>query len=269
MIEFNDASLLLGETVEIYPNVNFTVPRVKDVIKNNDYDIYTSIFTTMTRQIFSTAREVDRIESEFPNLWFMLWNQELNISLGSMFRQGDTLSDIMLDALSYWTGLEKHIDRDGENFGFKVLTQQKKIIHLDTQWVINEDVYNEFSELIKVITNWNLPEEFLPPQINSDEQHKLWLKIYNGRLNNRKMRSDKSWGDRILLLSTGGNSYIPLDEISEMTIFTFNELMLFHSERDAYDMQWMVYSLPDIDRKNLTAPKTHWKEKAKIRKIKG
>ena len=267
--EYDLTDLLLGTPVKINNRVSIKVPKVKEVVKDNNFENYTGVFTIMTRQAFASAREVDEIEAKYPNIWSMMWDEPMDAIMGKMFGQEDkNLSDIVVESLAYWTGLDaEKYDDNGENIGFVILRQQQKIIHIETEWLIDITEFNAISNLIKTIISWNKPEDMIPPKPMTDAKYQSWMGFYEGMKNSSKTRGVMTWADKMLLLSVSTETYIPLETIGEMTIFTFYQTFNFLNKKDAYDISWKVFSLPDIDRTKVDKPKKHWKESARIRTI--
>ena len=247
----NDCDLIFGKPIEFISGVNINIPTVEDVVYFDNFNIYTSIFTITPREIFTTLRNVDELCEKYPNIWSIAHDEYADMQVGSYFHPEKTVSMIIMEALSYWTGLKL----DGDD-GF-VKMSNGKIVHVGSEWIINFDEYKRFSDVIKKIICWSgIDEEMRAPKITSDVVHKQWLRLYEGKLKERKRRS-YTMGDKILILSISTDSYIPIDEIKKMTIYTFNRIFSGLSAKDSSDKSFMLYSSPKFSGDR---PPRSWKE---------
>lgn len=258
MYKYTSTDLLFGKPVQVSNNVYVKIPTIKDVCHDERFDRYSSVFTIMTRQIFARSRDVDTLEMKYPSVWNLMWDEQMNVIIGKLFGDGLKLSDVIIEGLCYWTGLEN----DDEN-GFKVLSNNK-IVHIGSEWVIDLKEFNRFVGLIKIITNYQKPED-LAPKITSDIVHQKWLNFHDNiqRINKRKAIT---WADKIIILSVSGNSYIPIEEIEKMTVFHFYQLMNVFGKQDAYHISWDVFRSSKFESKNGSSPK-HWKETFKVTNV--
>lgn len=252
--EKNITDLIFGNPVKIKDNVFVYVPTVEEVVNEDKFEIYTSVLTSVTRQIFATSRQVDEIEKQFPNIWAMLWDEELNIKLGEVFGgENSTLQSVIVDAISYWTKIDAS--------SFSVLQTGKRIVNAEHDWLIDAAEFNKFVSLIKVITRWQMPDD-LPPKMTSDIVYDMWMNSFYRNIQEHKKRKFLSWGERILMLSVSMDSYIPIDEIKKMNIFLFYHMSSALDLKDVNRIRWDAHMSPKFESKD--TPK-HWKEQFKIR----
>lgn len=260
---FNPCDLLFHKPIEFVPDtVYIRVPTVEEVAYNPSFGKYVGIFTISTREMFATARNVDELEAEFPTVMDMFKDPQADMALGQIMGVPYKGSEFLMEALNFWTGLQAFDDKEtpeDDRVGFQVLTNGK-IIHFGTQWVITKAEFEKFSKIIKVITCFT-PSEHTVPKITSDTRHKIWLQVYKGR-QKAAARKALTLADKILILSISMESYIPIEEIRKMSIFTFNRLFEGLSKKEGYEKQWdlrlsMKFKTDDQQLK-------HWKETFKI-----
>lgn len=251
MTDFNRMDLLLGRGVKISGKVSIKIPTVREMCYDDDFSIYSRVFTITTREMFSSVREVEMFVEKYPTLWSMVFDKEGVAILGQMFQE-EVGSDVVTGALSYWTGLDKS--------GFKVLGN-KKIVHAEGGWIIDESTFDKISNIIIEMTQYTPNEDLIVPKPKdgkrlSDAQWALWEKVYKNRLRKSK-RDGATLADKILILSVSFDAYLPLDEIMNMTIYHFNRLYDAVSKKDSYVTQLAIFTSPKFESKNGIK---HWKE---------
>ena len=259
----NPALFLFNEPVKIYNKVSITVPKIKDVISSKEYGIYSRIFTMQTREIFVLERQVDALEQKYPTVWEFMWDEQANNSFGKLFDDTGkkTFTDVIFNGLSYWTGLNVDgKDENGSPTGFVKLGNQK-LMHVSAEWIIDKDEFVSFCRLIRYITAWK-PSENLAPTITSDVKHQRWVKHYKRAMKYQKGRNT-TWADKILIMSSIGDSYIPPSDIKDMTIFHFNYLYNAFIMKQSYNLEFGIFVSPKFMPKTgtkVSAPQD-WKGK--------
>lgn len=250
MININKLNLLLGKPIKVSNNVEIKIPTVEQLCDDNSFGTYTQVFTITTRELFSGNRQVDKYEEQYPNVWQMAFDKEGGVILGQMLGYSSGIN-IIIDSIAYWTGLESD--------AFRPLTN-KKIINETAGWIIDEEVFGELCELVKIVTNHETNIDLVAPKNVSDNQWKIWENAYKGRLRNLQ-KNPRTIADRILVLSVSFDAYIPIDEIKQMTIYHFNKLYEAASLKESYMAQWDIKLSPKFESKgNLK----HWKESVKL-----
>lgn len=241
-------ALLFKRPVSFNDKVEIHVPTVEEVAYTENYGSYTQPFTVTTRQLFSSLAEVDELEERFPTIWQMAFDDEGSMILGQMLNKESGV-DGVIEAISFWTKLEPK--------DFKALSN-KKIIHEKNNWVIDENVFNSFSDTIKEIIGYEEDKDLIAPKNMSERQLDVWTKSYKGRIRNRQ-KNATTLADKIIILSVSMESYIPISEIREMSIHHFNKLFELLSEKESYEKQWDVRLSPKFD--SGSGNIKHWKEK--------
>ena len=250
MIDINKVNLLFGKPIKVSNNVEINIPTVEQLCDDNNFGTYTQVFTITTRELFSGNREVDKYEEKYPTVWQMAFDKEGGLILGQMLGYSSGIN-IIIDSISYWTGLESE--------AFRPLTN-KKIINETAGWIIDEEVFGELCELIKVATNYEKNMDLVAPKNMSDRKWEIWESTYKGRLRGLQ-RNSRTIADKILILSVSFDSYIPINEIKQMTIYHFNKLYEAASLKESYMAQWDIKLSPKFESKgNLK----HWKESVKL-----
>ena len=248
--------LIFGKPIEIKDDVFLTIPTVEEVAYFEDFSRYTSIFTATTRELFSSQQEVDELEKMFPSIWSMAFDDENggDFLLGKIFGVDYPGSALIIEALSYWTGLD--VD------GFDKLTN-KKIVHTKSEWIIDSKEFRRVSKLIKTVTCFEASTHFTAPRNMNYTRFKTWESILRGRLRAAE-RNKRSLADKILILSVSMESYIPIEQIGKMSYFHFNKLYEALSEKEAYKHRWDVKISPKFEADNKGVK--HWKETFRITK---
>lgn len=256
----NEINLLFGDPYKITEGVYLRIPTISEMLSEKDFSIFTTVFTIRTREIFTTSRNVDALEKEYPTLFELYSQDETDNQLGRYFGGYDKVSDVVINALNYWIifdNLPSDYDKNSED-GFTKLSNGK-IIHGASEWIIDRNMFIELSKMIKVITGYKADDELVAPSITSDAQYEAWMNTYKGRLKKAK-RNSTTLADKILILSISSEAFIPLREIKEMTVYTFNKLFNGLSAKDSYDKEFLIRVSGNFKSQgNLT----HWKDKWK------
>lgn len=260
--------LISNKPIKIKDGVYIRIPIMEDVLEEENYSKYTRPFTTTIRFLFGTLRNVDEIERKYPTLWEMLVDADADESLGKVLGYDGKASDLFIEAINFWTGLEIKNENGEDNF---ILLTNGKMIHTPTEWVIGKEEFKELSEIIKIITCYDPePEDDLTPMrpMQSDSKYESWMKMYKGRVDKIRRREsysqveNSSLAVKIIILSISSESYIPIDEIKKMSIFIFNKTFDGLQKKEAYEKNWQVQMSPKFDTKGNS--QRHWKEAFKI-----
>lgn len=249
-------SLIFNEPIDFSEKVKIRIPTLYEAVTTDEYFIYSRIFTISTRLIFGQLRNVEELVSSFPTIWEMMFSKDTDQVLGKVMGYEGLGSDCLINALVYWTGL----DNDKEN-GFKKLGNGK-IIHIDSDWVIDKEEFLKFSEIIKMIVCYDpkSEENFIPPRITSDASYKAWMAIYNRRTKHSKKGS--SVADKIGILSVMTNGSILPENMKSMPIFLFNKLYDGLQSKEAYERYWQIQVSPKFASDKTT--QKHWTETFRI-----
>ena len=244
--------LLFGEDIDFAYKVKIKVPTVEQVAYDDKFNTYVKIFTTTTREIFAMSRDVDKLEEQYPTILSMTKDEEMDFVLGKMMGAEYKGSALIMEALSYWTGLEL----TGDNGFF--LMSNGKIIHIGTEWIIDEEEWNRLRDKIKQILSIKTDRDFEPPKpMNSDTKFHAWQSLLKGRIR-KAQNSGISIADKIMILSISMETYIPINEIKKMSIFVFNKLFEGLSKKEAYEMNMQMVISGNFDNDKIS--KKHWKE---------
>lgn len=246
--------LLFGKPIKVSENVYLKVPTVEEVAYSEDFNKYTALFTVKTRELFSSHEDVDKLEEMFPSIWKMAFDEDNggDLLLGMIFGASYPGSALIMEALAYWTSLDVN--------GFQKLGNEK-IIHKESEWIIDRKEFRKFCNLIKTVTCYAPNNSMTAPKNMTPSRFKAWEAILKGRLRAAE-RNKRTLADKILILSISMDSIIPIEEIRKMSYFHFNKLFEALSEKEAYQSRWDLLMSPKFD----SDPKAvkHWKETFKI-----
>lgn len=247
----NKVDILFGKDIRLTDKVSLRIPTVEDIAYEENYSSYSQPFNVSTRLMFSSLKEVDELETQFPTIWEMIFHPEGDVILGQMFG-AETGTDLIISGLSFWTRLDKS--------GFKKLSN-RKIVNEEADWIIDRLAFIEFCETIKTLTTYEEDQDLIAPRNMSERQLGIWEKTYKGRMRKRQ-KDSRTLADKIVILQISMDAYIPIDEIRKMSIFHFNKLYEGVSEKESYEKQWQVKMSPKFDSGNNTIQ--HWKERFKV-----
>lgn len=263
MMNINYNDLIFNKPLKFNDDgVYIKIPTVEEVAYKEDFNTYLRVFTVTTREFFATQMNVDELELKYPTLLSMTKDEESDFLLG-MFLKGEKDckgSAVIMEALHYWTGLQL----DGEN-GFLLLETSGKIAHYGTGWVMDDQGFSQFSDVIKLITNFEPSTDYIPPKpMKSKAQYNAWMGLYKGRVAKASRGNGVTLADKILILAISMGSYIPPEEIKKMSIFMFNKLFDGLSKKEAYGINMRMIASGNFN--NDKMDKRHWKETFRIKK---
>ena len=252
-LNINYTTLILGQDISYSEKITIHVPKIIEITQMAEVEFNNHIkpFVISVRELFSGMSEVvDRIEDEFPTLWDMAFNDEMNAQVGYAVsqRKGTKLTELIVDGLVYWTSSNKD--------EFQILSNGK-IVNKSLDWVIDKDEYQKFSKYIKIITLSQPNEELIAPRGMSEAQRKVWDALYKGRVRKLQKAKKVELGDKILILQ-GSTSYIPFREIAEMTYYQFSNLIKVYAEKEKSDTNLQFYTAYKFETKDMKL--SNWRE---------
>lgn len=249
-------SLIQGNKIQISENVYIKNPSVKDVINDNEYQLYSTIFCIDSRELFSAVREVDELEIRYPTAWEMLFDEtgRGEFLLGEMLGVPLNTSALIINGLSYWTGL--NVD------GFTKL-MNRKIVHEESNWIIDKEMFNSFCSVIRKITCYKKNEDFIAPKNMSDARFAIWERHLKNRKRIASKREGSTIADKILTFQISFNNYIDLEKILDMNYYYFNKLFEGLNEKEIYLRNWDILVSPKFDTSKQSDIK-HWTEKVHV-----
>lgn len=248
-MSINYDALMLGSNVKLTDKVTIYVPTIGELVKVEDdgFSLYQRVFVVSVRELFSgMPEEVDKIEENYPTIWEMAFDKDMGEQVGSgMFKEGSSLLEILLGGLSYWTRIPTE--------EFKILVQSKKIVSEKYDWVIDRKAYDAFSEYIKFLTLYKVNEDLIAPKGISSKpnQCKVWSALYKGRIYKLRKQPASTLGDKILVLETEANSFIPFEEIRKMTYYQFINLYSSYEVKEANDREFALFTSSKFDTKDM------------------
>lgn len=247
--------LMLKDPIEIVPNVYLRVPTVREVAHTPEFSIFSRVFMTGTRELFSTFREVDELEEAFPTIWDMLFDEsgEGDIFLGNLLGTNVSGYEIVVRGLAYWTGLDVE--------GFQKLSTNK-IIHRNPDWIIDEKMFMEFRQAIIDMIGYEPNNDYIAPKPMNDAKYNIWKALLDGRLKKAAKGGGRGIADKMLILSISMESYIPINEILDMSIYLFNKTYMALQEKEGYEKQWQLKVSPKFDSEKIQM--RDWRDKLKL-----
>lgn len=255
MILYQKFDLLFNRPIKISEKVTFRVPTVEEMCYMEDFSLYSNAIVRSTREMFTPYREErEELSAKYPTIWSMVFD-EMGESILGKLNGVESGRELVLDAISYWTTLPKE--------DFEILPNSKKIINKKADWIIDESMFNGIVELIKDLINYKQNDDLIAPMNMSRRQEKIFYDVYRGRVNKLKKQSGRTMADKILILQISMNSYIPIEEIRNMSIYHFNKLSESIDLKEAYETQLQFKLSPKFEVKNEGSQK-HWKEKVQM-----
>ncbi|MBO1087247.1 hypothetical protein [Enterococcus mundtii] len=253
--ELSPTMLLLGNPVEFDDIVTINNPTVEEVATSSTFAIRSYIFNVSTRELFSQLREVDELEKQYPTVWEMMFDEKNDgdIALGQVLGVNHAASALLMECFEYWTGLDKR--------GFKKLLNGK-IIHEESGWIVDQEKFNKFCEVIRRITCYEPNEDLIAPKNMTDARYNAWIKILKNRIRAAQRRKGNTLADKILILQASFDSYVPIQEIVSMSYFQFNKLYKALNEREGYLRNWDIMVSPKFDSSKTKLK--HWTEKVHV-----
>ncbi|HFI0463188.1 TPA: hypothetical protein ACGO1T_000532 [Streptococcus suis] len=249
---------LTGEGVEIADGIKLRVPKIREIIDDSSFATRSYIMTFKTREIFSTAENVDALEKKYPTVFEIMKDPQADLALGKYFGK-ETLSRAVIDAFEYWIYFDEIPEKSNEADDGYTLLSNGKIIHGSPEWVIDKDEFYRVANIIKEMTCHKVNDDLIAPTIKSRGQYEAWMSLYKGKLEKMK-RNSLTWTDKILILSISTGAYIPIEQILDMTVFTFNKLFQGLSAKESYEKDFLTRLSPNY---KVNGSLKHWQEKWK------
>lgn len=261
MVDIDYTKLILGYDIPFREKVTIHVPTIKEIIDigNGMYSLYTMPFTVSIRELFSPYPEiVDSIEEQFPTVWDAMLDEEgSNQVVKAMTGQNDfPLAAMMMQCLAWWT------KSDAEDYQF---LSNGKIVNEKLDWVIDFDMWNEFSAYIKVITMYQPNEDLTVGKglLGSKHRQDLWRTLYKNRLKKQQAHS-QSMGDKILILQAEMGTILDRQTIENMTYYQLMNYLNAFAHKEGALNQMMIYTSQKFDTQNMKL--NDWRENVSLLK---
>jgi len=244
------------ETKQIY----IYAPTIGEIIGDRDnlnFSVFTKIFATSIREIYSSAPEmVDMRENEFPTIWDVAYGGNEAIEkevVQLMFSLDIPLLALIVQGIAYWTRTDVA--------DYKILTNGK-IVNEKLNWIVEKDDFLVISDVVKTITMYAPNEDLIPPRNMKPNQMDIWKKLYEGRIRQLKKRPSSFLADKILILQISANSYIPFKEIEKMNYLQFMGLLKGYAEKEGDEKQFAQFVAYKFDSSKMEI--TNWREKISL-----
>ena len=245
-MDVNYEQLILGGNVSLTDMVTLHIPTMRELIqdesKEREMNLFTRAFVTSVREQFSGFPEsVDDIEAKYPTMWDLAWDESMNVQVGeAMFGKDMTLLSVIINGIAWWTR--------SEITDYKPLSNQK-VVNEPLDWVIDKEEFVKFSEYIKMVTLYKPNEDLIAPPDLKGKPHKqkAWKQLYLGRIRRMKQGNSSTIADKMLLMQALAPSFIPFNELAEMTYYQFMNLLRAYQQRKAYDQEFEIYTSGMLD----------------------
>lgn len=240
--------LILGDDVQLTETVKLHIPTIRELLRDGEVDflLFTRVFVVGVREQYSgIPLEVDRIERDFPTMWEIAFDNDMNIATGNMmFGEGVDILSVIVGGLAYWTKSEA--DK------FRILSNHK-IVNEELDWIVDKEEFERLCQYIKMITLSEPDEDMIAPKGISSKQNqcRVWENLYKGRLRNRQKQPSKSLGDKLLIMEAYAPSYIPFREMEEMNYYQFTNLLRAYNKRRANDFNNQLFLSEKFDTKDM------------------
>lgn len=249
------AQALINREFKYNDNVTIKIPTVKEVALNKKYNSYLNIMFKETKELFFFSDNAIELIPKYPDMWSLYHDGATNATLGAVF--GDktkTLSQILFEAISYWTGLPVGESDDLEAEGFHQLSNGT-FVHVGSDWVIDKDEFEKLKTCISFASGF-IPQESRLPEITSKSQHEQ-LKVHYQRRMLRMQKEQITFADKVSLMQTITGVYISIDDITQMSILEFEQLYKQALLKEAYDVEIGAFMSMKFDSSKQGQPK-HW-----------
>lgn len=245
-MDVNYERLILGGNVSLTDTVTLHIPTMRELIqdenKEREMNLFTRAFVTSVREQFSGFPEsVDDIEAKYPIMWDLAWDESMNVQVGeAMFGKDMTLLSVIVNGIAWWT--------QSKIADYKPLSNQK-VVNEPLDWVIDKEEFVKFSKYIKMITLYEPNEDLIAPPDLKGKPHKqkAWKQLYLGRIRRMKQGNSSTIADKMLLMQALAPSFIPFNELADMTYYQFMNLLRAYQQRKAYDQEFEIYTSEKFD----------------------
>lgn len=247
-MEVNYDQLLLGKEIQLGEKAKLYIPTINDLVKQGQNDLlaFSRAFVVSVREQFSSVPEkVDEIEDKYPTFWEIAHDADMSKSVGeAMFGDGIDILSMLVAGLAYWTRTEMS--------DFQIMSNGK-IVNEKIDLVVDKEMFLLFQSLLTMITNYEVDEDMIAPRGISKKKNqcRIFRGIYKGRLRQRRNRETKTLADKILILETLSGSFIPFDQIGEMTYYQFTNLLNAYLSKRANDQDFTIYTSYKFDTQDM------------------
>jgi hypothetical protein len=245
--------LLMGRPIEFNKEHGLYVrqPLINEIVDMGE-DLFNKLvlpFTLTSEAVFNGQDNSEELSSKY-SIYDLFFTQiEDGYILDNVFG-GKSALDVLKESLSYF------LQTDNIQF----LIYRKKIVV--NEFLIEKDEFFKLRSLIQGVANRKDAEFEKVPKNMTERQRGIWDKLQAGR-RRKAEREAIHLQDLINFTSFGGDSYIPLREIDNMTYYQLSNAYNSVMGKDSYKMS-MGYKLSyKFDVKDEIK---HWTETLKIGK---
>lgn len=229
-------------------------PLVKDIVDigEDKFRKFVTVYTVTSEFVFNGLENDEELSKKY-NIFEMFFLKDKNGEnpLDKTLFGGEKALDVLRESLIYFF----HTDN------INILENRKKIVIRDSYLL---DI-NEFKKLRKVIQDivcsTDIDFEKVPKNM-SKRKLDIWLKLQNGRRRDAEQKA-VYLQDIINFTMFGGNSFIPIREIEQMTYYELNNAYKSIMGIDSYytNLQYKLSPKYEIKEKI-----PHWTDNIKIGK---
>jgi len=221
--------LLMGRKIPFKSEEGLFVhqPLISEVVEMGEESFNDLVypFVLTSEAVFNGQDNDGELSAKYPiyQLYFATMGEDEYI-LDGVFG-GKSALDSLKESISYFLNV------DAKDIQF--LTQRKKIVI--GEYVIDEQDFVALRKIIQlVVSREDISVEKVPKNM-SERQRDIWEKLQRGRRNTAR-RDALYLQDMINVVSFGGSTYIPLDQIEKMTYYQLRNAYKSVMSMDAYKL---------------------------------
>lgn len=198
--------LFFGKPIPLDDKVSVTQPKLDEIIELDDkYEKYLSPFILTMESLFEDEEIIESYD--LFDLFFEKNEGQDTYLLQGVFN-GNPI-EVLSESIKFFTGQEVT----------KVLENRKKIVIGDS-YIVDKIKFKDLRAIIQAISGRkDIVVEKMPKGL-SERRQDIWKKLHEGR-KRKAQREAMKLEDIANVVSYGGKSYIPLQQILDMTYYTF------------------------------------------------
>lgn len=244
----------MGRPVVVNEENNIFVhqPLIKDIVDLGE-DKYNELilpYVMNTDAVFNGLENEDELKQQYQFFDLFFIKTESGTILDKIFGGSNAL-EVLQKSLRYFLRADE----------IRVLEKRQKVV-INNAYMIDNNEFQKLRKAIQSVVNRKDIEVEKPPKNMTKRQRDIWIKLQKGR----RRQAEKNaiyLQDIIIFCSLGGESFVPFDEIDNMTYYQLQNVHKGIMGKDAFNMG-MGYKLSQ--KFDVKDDIKHWTETIKIGK---